>query len=112
VDKEIHIETPTSTIDEAIQIEDLLEFFYQTVQSKDLLEVMDNDMKIEPQTDTENVIFLLAKVNKWNYQVSLFKEDMIPFPQNEKDIKELREKWAKELAYQKHRWEKEEIELK
>jgi hypothetical protein len=60
------------------------------MQTEDLLEFMDNNMQTKPQPDTKNVIFLLTEVNKWKYQVSLFKKCTIPLPQHEKDIRELR----------------------
>jgi len=37
---------------------------------------------------------------------------MIPWPIHEKTIKELRLKWAKELMFQKLRWENVEDKLK
>ena len=41
-----------------------------------------------------------------------YQEGMIPLADHEKTIRELREKWAKELMFQKLRWEEMRKELK
>ena len=52
------------------------------------------------------------EVKKWKRQVDKYQEGMIPLVDNEKTIRELREKWAEELIFQKLRWEEIQKELK
>ena len=55
---------------------------------------------------------LKMEVKKWKRQVDKYKEGMIPLVDHGKTIRELREKWAEELIFQKLRWEEIQKELK
>ena len=48
---------------------------------------------------------LKMEVKKWKRQVDNYQEGMIPLIDHEKTIRELREKWEKELMFQKLQWE-------
>ena len=55
---------------------------------------------------------LKIEVKKWKRQVDKYQEGMIPLADHEKTIRELREKWPKELMFQKLQWEGIQKELK
>ena len=77
------------------------------------LEIIDLDAEDEKVQEEEKYIYLWKdELNKWRYQDTPCEEGMAPLPLHRNTIKELREKWAKVLTFQRLRWEKLQGELK
>ena len=63
---------------------------------------MDSDTKYEGiQRLTQELSLLRIEVRKWKSQVERYQEGMVPLAEHRKTIKELKERWAEELMFQK-----------
>ena len=60
---------------------------------------------------TEEISILRMEVRKWRSQVERYQEGMVSFTEHRNTIRELKEKWAKELMTQKLREEELQKEL-
>ena len=54
---------------------------------------------------TKELAILGIEVRKWRSQVERCQEGMISLAEHRKTIRELKERWVKELMFQKLRWE-------
>ena len=78
---------------------------------------MDSDN--EDHTEDEEIERLIKElsilrieVRKWRSQVERCQEGMVSLAEHRKTIRELKERWAEELMFQKLRWEEIQKELK
>ena len=53
----------------------------------------------------EEFSLLKIEVKKWKCQVDRHREGMIPLVEHKNTIRELREIWEEELAFQRFHWE-------
>jgi hypothetical protein len=76
------------------------------------LKISDEDeQEVDHQNTEDNTIFLLAEIDKWKQQVSIFGEGMILVTTHRKEIHELKEKYAEFFMSQKFKWEEMKKEL-
>ena len=64
------------------------------------------------QRMTQELSLLRIEVRNWKSQVERYQEGMVPLAEHRKTIRELRERWAEELMFQKFHWEEIQKELK
>ena len=78
---------------------------------------LDSDKEEHPEEEeilklTEELSILWIEVRKWRSQVERYQEGMVSFAEHRKTIREMKEKWAKELMTQKIREEELQKELR